>query len=60
MNLNVFTGVTYLDENLKPAMSAFYMGIFYSMAIIGPAVGFILGGYFLSIYTDFRSVDVDE
>ena len=32
-------------------------GIFYTLALIGPAVGYILGGYFLSIYTDFDTVD---
>lgn len=28
--------------------------------VVGPALGFILGGYLLSIYTDFITVDVDN
>lgn len=27
-------------------------GIFYTAAILGPAVGYLLGGYFLNIYTE--------
>ena len=32
----------------------------YGFAALGPAVGFILGGYFLTIYVDFARVDMDE
>lgn len=49
-------GCTYLDEIVSTKMSSVYIGIFYTMAIIGPALGYILGGQFLKIYTDF-SVD---
>lgn len=28
------------------------LGIYYTAAILGPAVGFILGSYFHSLYTD--------
>ncbi|XP_053572040.1 solute carrier organic anion transporter family member 4A1 [Bombina bombina] len=48
-------GVTYLDENVKLSYSPVYIGIFYTAAIIGPAVGYLLGGFFLNIYTDFNS-----
>lgn len=30
------------------------------MAIIGPAVGYVLGGQLLLIYTDFVAVDAAE
>lgn len=29
-------------------------GIFYTAAILGPAVGYLLGGYFLDIYTEIH------
>lgn len=45
-------GCTYLDEIVSTKMSSVYIGIFYTMAIIGPALGYILGGQFLKIYTD--------
>lgn len=45
-------GVTYIDENVGPSSSAFYLGIFYTMAIVGPAIGYSLGGHFLTLHTD--------
>lgn len=45
-------GVVYLDENVSPRTSSFYNGIFYTGAVIGPAIGFILGSEFLSWYTE--------
>ncbi|CAG5119222.1 unnamed protein product, partial [Candidula unifasciata] len=45
-------GVTYLDENVPQRSSAFYNGIFYTGAIIGPAAGYMVGAKFLDIYTD--------
>lgn len=32
-------------------------GIFYTMTIIGPAVGYVVGGQLLLLYTDFLRVD---
>ncbi|XP_054920734.1 solute carrier organic anion transporter family member 4A1-like isoform X2 [Dermacentor andersoni] len=48
--------VAYMDDNLTPQKSSWYIGIYYTAAIMGPGVGFILGGIFLGIYTDV-SVD---
>lgn len=45
-------GVAFLDDNVPSKTSPFYLGIYFAMAILGPAVGFISGGYFLSLYTD--------
>nr|XP_040049616.1 solute carrier organic anion transporter family member 4A1 [Gasterosteus aculeatus aculeatus]XP_040049617.1 solute carrier organic anion transporter family member 4A1 [Gasterosteus aculeatus aculeatus]XP_040049618.1 solute carrier organic anion transporter family member 4A1 [Gasterosteus aculeatus aculeatus]XP_040049619.1 solute carrier organic anion transporter family member 4A1 [Gasterosteus aculeatus aculeatus] len=45
-------GVTYLDENVKSNYAPVYIGIFYTAAIVGPAAGYLLGGYFLNIYTE--------
>ncbi|XP_034473892.1 solute carrier organic anion transporter family member 4A1 [Drosophila innubila] len=53
-------GVTYLDENVSTKMSSVYLGIYYTMAIIGPAVGYVLGGQLLLIYTDFVTVDAAD
>ncbi|ALC38472.1 Oatp26F [Drosophila busckii] len=53
-------GVTYLDENVSTKMSSVYLGIFYTMTIIGPAVGYVLGGQLLLIYTDFLHVDAAD
>nr|XP_033770634.1 solute carrier organic anion transporter family member 4A1 [Geotrypetes seraphini] len=45
-------GVTYLDENVKSHYSPVYVGIFYTSAIIGPAVGYLAGGRFLKMFTE--------
>ncbi|KAM9506499.1 solute carrier organic anion transporter family member 4A1-like isoform 2-T8 [Salvelinus alpinus] len=47
-------GVTYLDENVKSSYAPVYIGIFYTAAIMGPAAGYLLGGYFLNIYTEIH------
>ncbi|XP_059920297.1 solute carrier organic anion transporter family member 4A1 isoform X1 [Gadus macrocephalus] len=45
-------GVTYLDENVKSSYAPVYIGIFYTAAILGPAAGYLLGGFFLKMYTE--------
>ncbi|XP_046412309.1 solute carrier organic anion transporter family member 4A1 isoform X1 [Neodiprion virginianus] len=50
-------GVTYIDENVSKKMSSVYLGIYYTMAILGPALGYVIGGELLQIYTDFLVVD---
>uniref|UniRef100_A0A8D3AGU4 Solute carrier organic anion transporter family member n=1 Tax=Scophthalmus maximus TaxID=52904 RepID=A0A8D3AGU4_SCOMX len=45
-------GVTYLDENVQSNYAPVYIGIFYTFSIVGPAVGYLLGGYFLNIYSE--------
>ncbi|TRY89869.1 hypothetical protein DNTS_030349 [Danionella cerebrum] len=47
-------GVTYLDENVKSNYAPVYIGIFYTAAILGPAAGYLLGGFFLDIYTEIN------
>uniref|UniRef100_A0A0K0FEW5 Solute carrier organic anion transporter family member n=1 Tax=Strongyloides venezuelensis TaxID=75913 RepID=A0A0K0FEW5_STRVS len=46
-------GVSYIDENVGTALSSLYVGIFYSFAIFGPALGFITSSSFLQYHTDF-------
>ena len=41
-----------MDENVSPTMSPIYLGIWMTSAMMGPALGFTLGGAFLKIYTD--------
>ncbi|XP_068228926.1 solute carrier organic anion transporter family member 4A1 [Palaemon carinicauda] len=50
-------GITYLDESVPVKMSSMYLGIFYAMAVIGPAFGYLMGGQFLKIYIDTPNVD---
>ncbi|XP_034028011.1 solute carrier organic anion transporter family member 4A1 [Thalassophryne amazonica] len=47
-------GVTYLDENVMSNYAPVYIGIFYTAATVGPAAGYLLGGYFLTLYTDIH------
>ncbi|XP_030377151.1 solute carrier organic anion transporter family member 4A1 [Scaptodrosophila lebanonensis] len=53
-------GVTYIDENVSKKMSSVYLGFYYTMAIIGPAIGYVLGGQLLLIYTDFFTMDAAD
>ncbi|XP_042902250.1 solute carrier organic anion transporter family member 4A1 [Parasteatoda tepidariorum] len=52
-------GCTYLEENVSTKMSSMYLGIFYTMAIVGPALGYLLGGQMLRLYVDF-GIDANE
>ena len=52
--------MTYIHENLTARMSSLYLGIFYAMSALGAAGGFILGGFLVSLYTDFDRVDSSE
>lgn len=45
-------GTSYLDDIVSPKYISIHLGIFYAFAVIGPAIGFGLGGVFLSIYVD--------
>jgi len=52
-------GISYLDENVKQVKSSLYTGIYYACAAVGPALGYLIGGQFLSIYTDItKSVEM--
>ena len=43
----------YLDENIERKNSPMFYSIFLTFGILGPAIGFIVGGIFLSMHTDF-------
>ncbi|CAL4120916.1 unnamed protein product, partial [Meganyctiphanes norvegica] len=53
-------GITFLDESVPLKMSSMYLGIFYAMAVVGPAIGFVLGSQFLQIYIDSPAVNPDS
>ncbi|XP_039273771.2 solute carrier organic anion transporter family member 4A1-like [Styela clava] len=44
--------LTYLDENVKQVYSSVYHGVFYAVSLIGPGLGYLLGGQLLNIYTN--------
>ncbi|XP_077520031.1 solute carrier organic anion transporter family member 4A1-like [Amblyomma americanum] len=48
-------GVAYLDQNVPSGSASIYMGVFYATSVLGPAMGFLLGGFFLSKYTDITA-----
>ncbi|CAL4067758.1 unnamed protein product, partial [Meganyctiphanes norvegica] len=50
-------GTTFLDESVPMKMSSIYLGIFYAMGAVGPALGYVLGSIFLKIYVDTPHVD---
>ena len=45
-------GVAYLDDIVRPKYVTIHLGLFYAFSILGPAIGYGLGGLFLSIYVD--------
>ncbi|XP_028405816.1 solute carrier organic anion transporter family member 4C1-like [Dendronephthya gigantea] len=50
-------GSAYLDENVTRRNSGMYLGVFYAVATLGPGIGFLFGGYFLTIYIDIDLPD---
>ncbi|KAM6225329.1 solute carrier organic anion transporter family member 4C1-like [Rhynchocyon petersi] len=45
-------GTTFIDDSVPTHKSSLYIGIGYSMSILGPAIGYILGGRLLTVYID--------
>jgi sodium-independent organic anion transporter len=45
-------GSTFIDDNVPPKQNGAFMGIFYAMGAVGPALGFLVGGLFLSVWVD--------
>ncbi|KAJ8322339.1 hypothetical protein KUTeg_000810 [Tegillarca granosa] len=50
-------GISLIDDSVTASSSPMYLGILYSFATLGPALGYLIGGQFLNIYVDF---DVSE
>jgi len=45
-------GTSYIDDIVHPKRAPIWLGIFYTLAVIGPALGFGIGGGFLNIFVD--------
>uniref|UniRef100_UPI00398EF65F solute carrier organic anion transporter family member 4C1-like isoform X3 n=1 Tax=Pristiophorus japonicus TaxID=55135 RepID=UPI00398EF65F len=49
-------GMVYIDDSVSTVKSSLYIGIGNGMSVLGPAVGYILGGQLLDIYIDVNEV----
>ena len=49
----------YVHIFVDLTLAILYLGLFYAMAVLGPALGYICGGLLLTVYTDFHAVDMD-
>ncbi|NWH58918.1 SO2B1 protein, partial [Geococcyx californianus] len=53
-------GISYIDDFASERNSPLYLGILFSVTIIGPGVGFMLGSAMLRFYVDIDKVTGDE
>jgi organic anion transporter 4A len=54
-------GTSFIDDIVHPKFVSLHLGFFYMSAVVGPAIGYGLGGAFLSIYVDpWRSTHLQE
>ncbi|CAH1238164.1 SLCO4C1 [Branchiostoma lanceolatum] len=51
-------GPQYLEQSVSTKSSGVYLGIFYAVSYLGPAVGFLLGGQLLTFYIDLEKSGV--
>ena len=50
---SLFTiGTSYLDDIVRPKHVSIHIGVAYLLTVVGPALGFGLGGVFLDVYVD--------
>ncbi len=49
----VTLGTTLMDESVSKAAAPMYIGLFESTFILGPALGYVVGGRLLNIFTEF-------
>ncbi|XP_071586171.1 solute carrier organic anion transporter family member 4C1 isoform X5 [Heliangelus exortis] len=47
-------GTAFIDDSVPKNKSSIYIGIGYAMSLMGPAIGYILGGQLLNIYIDIQ------
>ncbi|XP_036781688.2 solute carrier organic anion transporter family member 4C1 [Manis pentadactyla] len=45
-------GTAFIDDSVPTHKSSLYIGIGYSMSVLGPAIGYVLGGQLLTLYID--------
>ena len=54
-------GVSYIDDIIHPKRAPIWLGTFYTVAVVGPSLGFGIGGGFLTIYVDpWRDTVLEE
>ncbi|XP_066210867.1 solute carrier organic anion transporter family member 1B3 isoform X1 [Saccopteryx leptura] len=53
-------GISYLDDFAKEGYSSVYLGSLFSIAMIGPILGFTLGSLFAKMYVDVGYVDLSN
>ena len=54
-------GVSYIDDIVHPKRAPIWLGIFYTCAVVGPTLGFGIGGGFLTVYVDpWRETTLEE
>ncbi|XP_053330553.1 solute carrier organic anion transporter family member 4C1 [Spea bombifrons] len=46
-------GTAFFDDSLPTHKSSLYIGIAYGMSVVGPAIGYLIGGQLLNLYIDF-------
>ncbi|NXI94219.1 SO4C1 protein, partial [Psophia crepitans] len=47
-------GTAFIDDSVPKHKSSLYIGIGYAMSLLGPAIGYVLGGQLLNIYIDIH------
>ncbi|NXK86648.1 SO2B1 protein, partial [Formicarius rufipectus] len=53
-------GISYIDDFASERNSPLYLGILFSVTVIGPGVAFLLGSAMLRFYVDMDKVSGDE
>ncbi|NXG21101.1 SO4C1 protein, partial [Grallaria varia] len=47
-------GTAFLDDSVPKYKSSLYIGIGYAMSLLGPAIGYVVGGQLLNVYIDIQ------
>ncbi|NXD25192.1 SO4C1 protein, partial [Spelaeornis formosus] len=47
-------GTAFIDDSVPKHKSSLYIGIGYAMSLLGPAIGYVLGGQLLKVYIDIQ------
>ncbi len=50
---------THIDSFTKFIVCSIFSAIFYAAGVLGPALGYMVGGYMLAVYTDFIDFDAN-
>ncbi|XP_059729430.1 solute carrier organic anion transporter family member 4C1 isoform X1 [Haemorhous mexicanus] len=56
-------GTAFIDDSVPKHKSSLYIGVGHAMSLLGPAIGYVLGGQLLQVYIDIqipKSTKVDQ